>query len=130
MMLENQSMEYGLKALELFKRKHEENKQYRKENGIIFVHRKQINTNYPAIALLRIEFPKQNDNLGLFFEKFCEKQPIGADYYILRRVNDYVYELEVRSTKMMYTWLERFCDRFSKQYENVKIGGYWDKYEH
>ena len=123
------SIEYGLAALDFFKKKHEENKQFRRENKIISIDRRQINTNYPAVAMLRIEFPEKNDDLGLFFEKFCIKRPINADYYILRRTNGYVYELEVRSTKMMYWWLEKFCDKFSQEYANVQVRGCWDKYE-
>ena len=111
------------------KKKHEDNKKFLKANKIITIHRKQISTNYPAVAQLRIEFPEKNNNINIFFDQFCSKYPIDADYYMLRRLDDYVYELEVRSTKMMYAWLERFCVKFVAKYSNVKLSGYWDKYE-
>ena len=122
----------GLRMLQVLKERKNENMQRRNDNNIVLVERRQINTNYPAVAQLNIVLPVGNEqnNFKNYLNDKILKFPVDKDFITLTEITSQQFVLELRSTKIMYSWLDGIIHSLKKDFNefNFEVKGCWDKY--
>lgn len=108
------------------------NKQREKES--IVLRRVQINTNNPAIAHLRIEFPDDLNNskdVLDYYEEIRDKRFLSVDHTI-KKIDQRTFIIEVKNgTRYMYSLLDYLLECFKSKLEKEKsvvVRGNWDKF--
>jgi hypothetical protein len=106
-----------------------------KEKESIVLRRFQVNTNNPAIAQLRIEFPKEIENpqeILDYYNEIKKGQFPSVDHHIFMYDKKTII-IEVKNGSMcMYSCLDYLLNRFKKRLElknDVLIRGNWDKFD-
>ncbi|MBS3155406.1 hypothetical protein J4404_02820 [Candidatus Woesearchaeota archaeon] len=109
------------------------NKQKEKES--IVLRRVQINTNNPAIAHLRIEFPEDITNskeILDYYEEIKDRRFPSVDHSI-KKLDKRTFVIEVKNgTKYMYSLLDYLLACFEsklKRNKSVIVRGNWDKFD-
>ena len=104
------------------------------ERESIVLRRVQVNINNPAIAQVRIEYPKdiENPRKIIDYYKQIRNKRFQSVEHTIRQVDKKTFVIEVRNgTKYMYSSLEYLIKCFEsklKTKNNVIITGVWDKY--
>lgn len=113
---------------ELIKNKEEESKS-------IVLRRVQVNTNNPAIAQVRIEYPEVVRNtikILNYYEKISHDKFKSVDSTI-KQIDDKTYVVEVgEGSWLMYSFLDYLIEHFEEELKkegNVIIRGKWDKFD-
>ncbi|MBU1111569.1 MAG: hypothetical protein ABIG93_05595 [archaeon] len=136
--IKNEDINKGLEVLNFLKRKKEQEKEEHNSQNIVLLERRQVSKENPAIAQLRITFPENNvldlEDLKKYFLEKEKNFPLIADVHEIRkfRIGNCNFVLEIRSSKLMYTWLEYFINNFQKDFSDkfdFKVEGSWDKYD-
>ncbi len=107
-------------------------KQNEKES--IVLRRVQINTNNPAIANLRIEFPENVENPKRIIEyyKDIKNRRFQSVNHTIKQIDGRTFVIEVESgTKYMYSLLDYLLECFKEELKKQKpvvIRGNWDRF--
>ncbi len=109
-------------------------KNKQEESNSIVLRRIQINTNHPAIAQVRIEFPRDVENpekIINYYKQIKDERFKSVDH-TMKRVDKRTFVIEVkRGSKFMYSLLEYLIECFEDKLKNknkVIITGVWDKF--
>ena len=105
------------------------------EKNSIILRRVQINTNNPAIANLRIEFPEEIKNpnkITSYYNEIKDRKYPSVDH-IIKQTDKKTFIIEVnQGTTFMYSLLDHLLECFKSKLEienNVVVKGTWDKFD-
>ena len=107
----------------------------KEEKESIILRRVQINTNNPAIAQLKIEFPEDINNPEKIIDLYdnMKNRRFPSVDHTIKQTDNRTFIIEVRNgSKYMYSLLDYLleCFRYELKKEiNVVVRGYWDKFE-
>lgn len=120
----------GLRMLQVLKERKNEDMQRRNNNNIVLVERRQINTNYPAVAQLNIILPNEQNDFKNYLNNKILKFPVDKDFVSIIEITSRQFIIELQSTKIMYSWFENLIFSLKNNFKefNFEVKGCWDKY--
>jgi len=104
----------------------------------IKLERKQVSANNPAHAQLWIIIPKSISppaDIQNFYRSFYEKSGERFSSCSFKVIDTHEFIIDIKSSKYMYSWFERFIISFKEAYGKygqgykVRDTGSWDKYD-
>ena len=124
------SLQKGIEKLNFLKKRKLDEINEQNVLGTIFIERRQVSTNNPAVGQVIVELPETtNANIRDIYEKCLQKFPLDADVHEITEISSRKHVIEIRSTKLMYAWFEYFIKKCQYTFKNVKTRGYWQKYD-